>query len=40
MQNLGGNKVYCGRNANWELSLSYDVTAAILVFETMKTAPC
>ena len=40
MQNLGANKVYYGRNANWELSLSYDVTAAILVFQTIKTASC
>ena len=34
------NKVYCGGYANWELSLSYDVTAAILVFKRMKTVPC
>ena len=33
MQNLGANKVYYERNANWELSLSYDVTVAILVFQ-------
>ena len=40
MQNLGANKVFYGRNANWELSLLYDVMAAILVLQTMKTAPC
>ena len=40
MQNLGANKVDYERSANWELSLSYDVAAAILVFQTMKTAPC
>ena len=33
MQNLGANNVYYERNANWELSLSYDVTVAILVFQ-------
>ena len=31
------NKVYCGGYANWELSLSYDVTAAMLVCQRMKT---
>ena len=40
MQNLGANNVYYGRNAIWELSFSYDVMAAILVFQTMKNPLC